>query len=551
MKRQFVAFSLLLIALFALPMASFSQEDATSASAQPQTYTVVAGDNLFRIALRFNTTVSALAQANNITNVSIVYVGQTLVIPGGTAPTPTVTPAPGATATPIPTSGTYTVQRGDTLGSIARQFNTTFQALAQANNLPNPNLIYVGQVLNVPGGSTAPTPTATPAPSETVTPPASGSTYTVQRGDTLSSISRRVGVSATALAQANGITNPNLIFVGQVLSIPAGGTVPTPPTSGGGTSGGGSNVVGGFELGGQVFAFAYPDLMRGTGMTWAKVQVRWQRGQGADVAQGAIDAARSRNFKVLLSIVGDKNELAANPTQYYQEFANFLADVAALNPDGIEVWNEMNIDREWPAGLIGGRQYTQMLSAAYQAIKARNNNVLVVSGAPAPTGFFGGCTTNGCDDNFFIRDMANAGASQFMDCVGIHYNEGILPPTATSGDPRGNSSHYSRYYNGMVSLYGSTFPGKPLCFTEIGYLSPEGYGPLPASFGWAADTSVSEQAAWLASAVTLARNSGRVRLFIVWNVDSTLYGDDPQAGFAIVRPDGTCPACNTMRAALP
>jgi hypothetical protein len=134
--------------------------------------------------------------------------------------------------------------------------------------------------------------------------------------------------------------------------------------------------------------------------------------------------------------------------------------------------------------------------------------------------------------------------------VGIHYNEGIIPPTQNSGDPRGNSSHYSRYYNGMVSLYSSTFPGKPLCFTEIGYLSAEGYGPLPGAFGWAANTSVAEQAGWLASAATLARSSGRVRLFIIWNVDSTLYGDDPQAGYAIVRPDNTCAACNAIRAAL-
>ena len=206
----------------------------------------------------------------------------------------------------------------------------------------------------------------------------------------------------------------------------------------------------------------------------------------------------------------------------------------------------MNIDREWPAGQISGQNYTQMLSAAYQSIKNSNADVLVISGAPAPTGFFGACTTSGCDDNFFIRDMANAGASQFMDCVGVHYNEGVVPPTATSGDPRGNSSHYSRYYGGMVSLYANTFPNKPLCFTELGYLSPEGYSELPAGFTWASDTTVAEQAEYLASAVQLARNDSRVRMLIVWNVDSTLYGADPQAGYAIVRPDDTCPACNAI-----
>src|SRR5690606_30602468 len=141
----------------------------------------------------------------------------------------------------------------------------------------------------------------------------------------------------------------------------------------------------------------------------------------------------------------------ANPAQYYQDFAAFLGGVAALNPDAIEVWNEQNIDREWPNGLISPASYTQMLSAAYQAIKAANPNVLVISGAPAPTGFFGGaCTGTGCDDQPFIQGMAANGAANFLDCVGIHYNEGILPPTATSGDPRGNGTHYTRYYPSMV-----------------------------------------------------------------------------------------------------
>jgi LysM repeat protein len=566
MKRYWIA--LLALVLVLAPAAGFAQDEAAEAdaSASLETYTVQSGDTLFRIAIRFNTTVSAIAAENNIADVTQIFVGQQIRIPGTTATPPSDTggdtgdsgDSGGDTGGPSNQDGvTYTVVRGDTLGSIARRYNTTFTAIAQANNLSNPNLIFPGQQLVIPGATAPPSDgggaTPTPPTDGGETPAPGGGAYTVQSGDTLASIARRFNTTFTAIAQANGITNPNLIFVGQQLTIPGativdGGSTP-PPTSGGGNVPP-PNTGGSFELGGQVFAFAYPDLMRGTGMTWVKVQVRYNQGDPASIAQGFIDTAKGRGFKVLLSVLGDKDQLAANPTQYYQDFANFLGDVAALNPDGIEVWNEMNIDREWPTGLISGQQYTQMLSAAYQAIKSRNPNVLVISGAPAPTGFFGGCTTAGCDDNFFIRDMANAGAAQFMDCVGVHYNEGIIPPTQNSGDPRGNSSHYSRYYNGMVSLYRSTFPNTPLCFTEIGYVSSEGYGPLPGGFAWAADTSVAEQAQWLADAVRLARNSGSVRLFIIWNVDSTLYGDDPQAGYAIVRPDGTCPACNTIRAVL-
>jgi LysM repeat protein len=442
---------------------------------------------------------------------------------------------------------THVVAAGENLYRISLRYGVSVQTIAQANGIANPNLIYAGQSLTIPCPGTPP---ATPVPGQpTPTPPPSGEvTYTVVPGDTLGAIARRYNTTVQAIATRNGIANPNLIYPGQVLIIPTGGTPPpatpvpgvTPPPP----------PSGGFELGGQVFSFSYPDQMRGAGMNWAKSQIVWNQGDPASIVQGAIDAAHSRGFKVLLSIKGNPAQLAANPTQYYQNFANFLSGVAALGPEAIEVWNEQNIDREWPVGQINGANYTQMLSAAYQAIKRANPNVIVVSGAPAPTGFFGGtCQPNGCDDNVYIRQMASAGAAQFMDCVGVHYNEGIIPPSQRSGDPRGNSSHYSRYFFGMLDLYASVFPSRPICWTELGYLSPEGLGPLPPAFSWAANTSVQEQAEWLAQSAILSRNSGRVRLMVVWNVDATEYGADPQAGYAIVR-GNQCVACITLGAAM-
>ena len=167
-----------------------------------------------------------------------------------------------------------------------------------------------------------------------------------------------------------------------------------------------------FELGGQILGFLHPAEMHSAGMKWLKMQITWVRGGSTADAQNVINHARGNSFKVLLSIKGLKNELAANPSQYYQDFAGFLAQVALLNPDGIEVWNEPNIDQEWPVGLISGTAYAQMLARAYPAIKQANTNVLVISGAPAPTGYFGGgCAANGCDDKIFIQQMAAAGAA--------------------------------------------------------------------------------------------------------------------------------------------
>ncbi|MEO8608066.1 MAG: hypothetical protein ABI690_09305 [Chloroflexota bacterium] len=306
-----------------------------------------------------------------------------------------------------------------------------------------------------------------------------------------------------------------------------------------------------FELGGQILTFLHPDEMHTAGMTWLKMQITWSRGGTTADAVNVINHARGNGFKVLLSIKGIQSELAANPSQYYQDFAVFLHSVALLNPDAIEVWNEPNIDQEWPVGLISGTAYAQMLGQAYPAIKQANSNVMVISGAPAPTGYFGGtCTANGCDDKIFIQQMAAAGAAQNFDCTGIHYNEGVLPPSATSADPRGNPNHYTRYYSTMVSTYRSVFPTKPLCFTELGYLSPDGLGTLPAGLEWGMNTSVQEQAQWLAQAAVLSRDSGIVRLMVVWNVDSPFIGSNNMAGWAIIRANNQCFPCDTLNAAI-
>ncbi len=92
------------------------------------------GENLFRIALRYGTTVEAIARANGIVNPRLILVGQKLIIPG-------VTAAPGRI---------HIVQPGENLFRIALRYGTTPQAIALANNLPNINLIYVGQRLRIP-----------------------------------------------------------------------------------------------------------------------------------------------------------------------------------------------------------------------------------------------------------------------------------------------------------------------------------------------------------------------------------------------------------------
>jgi hypothetical protein len=301
---------------------------------------------------------------------------------------------------------------------------------------------------------------------------------------------------------------------------------------------------GGFELGGQVAGFDRPDLMKHAGMMWVKRQVRW--GPGATADAGFIADAHAKGFKILLSVLGHPHDISGG--QNYADFARFVGDLARLGADGIEVWNEMNIDREWPAGEIDPGRYTELLRQSYLAIKAANPNTLVISGAPAPTGAEGAFgRARVWNDNSFIAGMAAAGAANYMDCIGVHYNEGIISPTQSAGDPR--DGYYTRYYPGMVFTYFNTFGGaRKLCFTELGYLTAEGYGGLPPAFGWAGGTSVAEQAQWLAEVVSLARASSTVRMIVVFNVDFTMFGDDPQGGYGMIRPGGGCPACDALHA---
>jgi len=123
-----------------------------SAQGCAATYVVQPGDNLFRIALKFGLTSDVVARANGILNPNQIYVGQVLCIPGTGYPPPPPPPPP----PPAGSCTWYTVKAGDSLGKIALAYGTSVGALQQANNLRNPNLIYVGMRLCIPGGGSKP-----------------------------------------------------------------------------------------------------------------------------------------------------------------------------------------------------------------------------------------------------------------------------------------------------------------------------------------------------------------------------------------------------------
>ena len=152
-------------------------------------YTVKRGDTLWGIAKKFGVTVSAVANANNIRNPNLIYVGEVFIIPHMTS-----AESFGYTL--------YTVRRGDTLWGISRKFGTSINSIVALNGIKNPNLIYAGEVFKIPS-----------ARSEQAV------IYTVKRGDTLWGISRKFGTTVENLVKLNSVKNPNLIYVGEKLII--------------------------------------------------------------------------------------------------------------------------------------------------------------------------------------------------------------------------------------------------------------------------------------------------------------------------------------------
>lgn len=191
----------LLLLFVLLGVSILNTTPAQAASSCGTTYTVLKGDTLTKIARKCSTTVSALRRANpEIGSGDKIYPGQVLLLPGALVK--------GKDGFDI-----YIVARGDTLKALAKRFETTVEYLLSLNpDIKDPDVIYEGQRLVVPAAGSIPTPPPSP----------SGHTYTVQKGDTLRKIASWTFTTVDALLEVNPqIKNPNKIYVGQVINLPA------------------------------------------------------------------------------------------------------------------------------------------------------------------------------------------------------------------------------------------------------------------------------------------------------------------------------------------
>ena len=159
-----------------------------SALLPESTYIVKKGDSLYSIANKYNTTIDELKRINNLTS-NILSIGQVLKLPSDKV----------SDIEKEENTISYTVQKGDSLYSIARKYDTTIDRIKKLNNLTT-NLLSIGQVLLIPTDTNLET------------------TYTVQKGDSLYSIAKKYDTTVDRLKQLNNLSS-NLLSIGQILIV--------------------------------------------------------------------------------------------------------------------------------------------------------------------------------------------------------------------------------------------------------------------------------------------------------------------------------------------
>jgi hypothetical protein len=293
------------------------------------------------------------------------------------------------------------------------------------------------------------------------------------------------------------------------------------------------------------------------GMDWVKAQIQWwlvEPDQQTDqwfFYDAVIDQAHLYGRRLMLSVVGAPAWTRAaggenGPPDDYNEYARFLSELIDRHPgkiDAIEVWNEQNLDREWTsANGISPEDYVRFLQVAYETIKAKDPNIIVISGALSPTGT--GDWVRWADDFEYLDRALAAGMLNYADCVGVHHNGYNIPPDvtfdaagstpeATTAIFRGpfDNPHHSWSFRTTLDTYAQKVkainPNKDLCVTEFGWASSEGYNEIPTGFEFAQDNTLQEQADYIVQAFNQMRDSGDVWLAFLFNFDFGNKGAGP------------------------
>jgi polysaccharide biosynthesis protein PslG len=294
---------------------------------------------------------------------------------------------------------------------------------------------------------------------------------------------------------------------------------------------------------------------------WTKAQNNWQlldaftadaNKKGLSILYGIMDAPEWSRTVIKADKTGPPDDFTQAAAFFKKVIARYKGCVQA-----IEVWNEMNIDREWttPAGSISAADYVKLLNVVVPAIRAVDPNIMIVMGALAPTGI----TKAGesMDDFAYMDQFVAAGGPAMVDCIGVHlngynmppdkeWNAGYNDPTAKFRGPFDNPNHSWSFKSTLFGYYQRT--NKPQCVTEFGWASMENLGVQgnPPGFEFALDNTEKEQSDWIVQGFQIMRDAGFVKFGIVYNLDyiqkigqkPNEAGGDP-ATYSIIHPDGS------------
>lgn len=542
------------------PAPETTDEPAPESTEEPETpqptgntYTVRAGDTLYRIAVNNGTTVDVLAQLNNISNPALIFTGQVLNLPSGSdseTPPPATTPEPEPEATEEPDDGdsasdnsesdepsgeSYVVQAGDTLFRIATRFNTTVSVLQNLNNIANVNLIFAGQRLILPSDSDS--------------DDSSDNTDDSDSDDSSEDTS-----DSTDVGFGYGI---------QIYT----------------------NLSNTAAIGSQLSQL---------GVNWVKIDVSW-----ADIEpleseydytelDTTIQVIDALDINILLNVynapawtrdnytLNQLLQLNSGPPEDVADFGTFMSSLAsryAGQVDAYEIWKSPNLLKYWTVPVyasppeildtgdygvpdeiqIGAIYYVDLLEAGYDAVKAADSEALVVTAGLAPVG---------SSDNYnfiatgtFLNNMLASGAANYSDAVGAIFGASAVPPTALCcNQPPGVDSHYEsflQYFLEILDFYNDIMERNdvgdmPIFVTQFGWGTTDGESLTePAGgFEWLNYTSQDEQAIYVTQAFEEGQQLDYVGGMFLYNLNGCSVGDAEACFFSLID------ASNTARPAF-
>jgi LysM repeat protein len=480
------------------------------------TYVIQPGDTLVRIALRYNTTVSAIMQENGIANRSLIYWGQTIRIPTASASQQEPAPQP---AIPSGATTIYTVRPGDLLNRIARLHDTTIEELLRLNpEIGNANVIYVGQELIVPARGSQ---SAEPA---TVVP------ETTPGEETVASPADPVVIETVNLPQAEFTYGVEANLIGITDSTPL-------------------NQI--MQLGAE----------------WVKHEVYWRDYETApgvinfEPLDSLIDLLEAQRLNILLTVtyapdwargIQEENGPPDNPANY-GAFMSALAARYTGRVQAYQVWNEPNLRSRWksPVHPIGAASYIELLRHGHDAVKAADPDALIISAGLAPTGFndafnaqAGNLEVNAIDDRVFLRSLYQAGLADYVDAVGAHPMGWANPPDirCCSAAP-GVFTHYENehfYFLSTLESYRQIMidnadSARPIWVTKFGWGTYEGVAnpPSDAVNVFIGYLNQAQQAQYLTRALEIGQSLGYIGPMFIYNLNAcqvqSVY--DPSACF--------------------